>query len=44
MSIKLLNKTNNILLNDEEEYKSLIDEYNDVKKDYESETEIEIEK
>lgn len=41
MSIKLLNKTNNILLNDEEKYKSLIDEYNDLKKDYESETEIE---
>ena len=41
MSIKLLSKTYNILLNNEEEYKSLIDEYNDVKKHYESETEIE---
>ncbi|WP_281171791.1 hypothetical protein [Brachyspira alvinipulli] len=41
MSIKLLSKTYNILLNNEEEYKSLIDEYNDVKKVHESENEIE---
>lgn len=40
MSIKLLNKTDNTLLNNEEEYKSLIDEYNDIIRNSESETEI----